>query len=43
MASPAVDPQEMAELAGHYGLEIRLDSIPDLCAAHGRREHQAGR
>lgn len=35
MASPAFDPQQMAELAGHYGLEIRPDSIPELCAAHG--------
>jgi mannose-6-phosphate isomerase-like protein (cupin superfamily) len=35
MASPAFDPQQMAELAGHFGLEIRPDSIPELCAAHG--------
>jgi len=35
MASPAFDPQQMAELAGHYGLEIRPDSVPELCAAHG--------
>src|SRR5215204_5941270 len=32
MASPAFDPQQMAELADHYGLEIRPDSIPELCA-----------
>jgi len=35
MASPAFDPQQMAELAGHYGLEIRPDSVPELCTAHG--------
>jgi hypothetical protein len=35
MASPAFDPQQMAEFASHYGLEIRPDSIPELCAAHG--------
>ena len=35
MASPAFDPQQMAALAGHYGLEIRPDSVPELCAAHG--------
>jgi cupin domain len=29
MASPAFDPQQMAELAGHFGLEIRPDSIPE--------------
>jgi mannose-6-phosphate isomerase-like protein (cupin superfamily) len=43
MASSAFDPQQMAELAGHYGLEIRPDSIPELCAAHGLTHpmHQA--
>jgi mannose-6-phosphate isomerase-like protein (cupin superfamily) len=35
MASRAFDPQQMAGLAGHYGLEIRPDGIPELCAAYG--------
>jgi len=37
MASPDFDPQQMAELAGRYGVEIQLDSIPGLCAQHGLR------
>ena len=35
MASPAFDPQRMAEIADRYGIEIRPDSVPQLCAAHG--------
>ena len=35
MGSPDFDPQQMAALAGRYGLEIQPDSIPGLCAQHG--------
>jgi quercetin dioxygenase-like cupin family protein len=35
MASPDFDPQQMAELADHYGIELQLESIPALCAEHG--------
>jgi mannose-6-phosphate isomerase-like protein (cupin superfamily) len=35
LASPNFDPEHMAELAGRYGLELQLDSIPVLCAEHG--------
>jgi mannose-6-phosphate isomerase-like protein (cupin superfamily) len=35
MASPDFDPQQMAEVAGRYGLELQPDSIPALCAEHG--------
>jgi mannose-6-phosphate isomerase-like protein (cupin superfamily) len=35
MASPDFDPQQMAELAARYGLELQSDSIPRLCAEHG--------
>jgi hypothetical protein len=35
MASPDFDPQQMAEIAGRYGLELQPESIPALCAEHG--------
>ena len=35
MASPNFDPQQMAELAGRYGIELQPDSIPMICAEHG--------
>ena len=35
MASPNFDPQQMAELAGRYGIEMQPDSIPMICAEHG--------
>jgi hypothetical protein len=28
---------QMIELAGRYGLELQLDSIPGICAEHGLR------
>ena len=37
LASPDFSPEQMAELAGRYGLEIELESIPRLCAEHGLR------
>jgi hypothetical protein len=35
MALADFDPQQMAELADRYGLEIQPDSIPALCDQHG--------
>ena len=35
MASPDFDPQQMAEGAARYGLELQPESVPALCAAHG--------
>lgn len=35
MASPNFDPQQMAELADRYGLELQPDIIAVLCAKHG--------
>ena len=35
MASPDFAPQQMAELAGRYGIELQPDSIPALCSTHG--------
>jgi mannose-6-phosphate isomerase-like protein (cupin superfamily) len=34
MGSPDFDPQQLEELAAGYGLELQLDSIPQLCAQH---------
>ena len=35
LASPTFDPQQVAQLAGRYGIELQPDSIPMLCAEHG--------
>ena len=35
MASPNFDPQQMAEGAARYGIELQPESIPALCAEHG--------
>lgn len=35
MASPSFEPQQMAEAASRYGIELQPDSIPKLCAEHG--------
>src|SRR5215203_5100498 len=35
MASPDFDPQQMAEGAARYGLELQPESVPALCAEHG--------
>lgn len=35
MASPDFDPQQMAEAAARYGLELQPESIAALCAEHG--------
>ena len=45
MASPGFDPQQMAEGAARYGLELQPESIPALCAEHGLTHPmlQAGR
>ena len=37
MASPDFTPEQMIELAGRYGLELQLDSIPGICAEQGLR------
>jgi mannose-6-phosphate isomerase-like protein (cupin superfamily) len=37
MASPDFDPQQMADGAARYGIELKPDSIPALCAKHGLR------
>jgi mannose-6-phosphate isomerase-like protein (cupin superfamily) len=34
MAAPDFDAEQMAELAGRYGIEIELESIPALCAEY---------
>jgi mannose-6-phosphate isomerase-like protein (cupin superfamily) len=35
MASPDFGPQQIADGAARYGLELQPDSIPALCAKHG--------
>ena len=35
MAAPDFNLQQMADLAGRYGLELQPDSIAALCAEHG--------